>query len=60
MAGVDGDRNGSHGGHGLHQSALATAGDVHEAGVVGRVVGGVVVARLVILEEGGGERKRRE
>lgn len=56
MAGIDGDRDRSHGGHGLHQSALLAAGDVDESGVVGRVVFGVVVARLVILEE---KRRRR-
>lgn len=55
MTGVDGNGHGSHGGHGLHQSALLTAGDVDEPGVVGRVVVGVVVTRLVILEEEEGE-----
>lgn len=51
MSGVDSDWNGSHGGHGLHQSALHTAGYVDESGVVDRVVRGVVATRLVVLEE---------
>lgn len=51
MSSIDGDWNGSHGGHSLHQSALLAAGDVDESGVVGGVVAGVVVTRLVILEE---------
>jgi len=54
VAGVDGDGHGAHGGHGLHQSVLLAAGNVHEAGVVGRVVLGVVVARLVVLDDGEG------
>lgn len=57
MSGVDGDGDGPHGGHGLHQRALLPAGHVHEAGVVGRVELGVVVAGLVVLEEDEEERK---
>lgn len=51
MAGIDGNRDGPDGGNRLHQSPLAPAGDVDESGVVGGVVGGVIVARPVILEE---------
>lgn len=50
MAGVDGHRHGAHAGHGLHQRVLLAAGDVDEAGVVGGVVLGVVVALLLVLE----------
>lgn len=51
MAGIDGNGNGPHGGHGLHQRPLVPAGDVGEPCVISGVVVGVVVARLVILEE---------
>ena len=58
MPSVNGHGHGPHGGHGLHQSALLAAGNVHEAGVIGRVVLGVVVAWLVILEKE--EEEKRE
>ncbi len=51
VTGVDGDWDRSHGGHSLHQSALLATGDVHESGVIGGVVLGVIVTRLVILED---------
>lgn len=50
MAGVDGDGDGPHGGHGLHQRVLLPARDVHEARVVGGVEHGVVLARQVVLD----------
>lgn len=55
MTSVDGHRNGSYSGHGLHQSTLLAAGDINESSVVGRVIVGVVVTRLVILKEEEGE-----
>uniref|UniRef100_A0A0E9XXM5 Uncharacterized protein n=1 Tax=Anguilla anguilla TaxID=7936 RepID=A0A0E9XXM5_ANGAN len=51
VTGVDGDGDGAHRGHGLHQGALLPAGQVHEAGVVGGVVLGVVVARLIVSSQ---------
>ena len=42
---VDGDGDGAHGGYCLHQLLFITVGDVHEAGVVGAGVLGVVPAR---------------
>lgn len=52
MAGVNSDRHGSDGGHGLHQGVLIAAGDVDEAGVIGRVELGVVAAVTIVLEAG--------
>lgn len=52
VAGVDGDRHGADGGHGLHQGALAAGGDVDEAGVIGRVELGVIAAVSLVLEAG--------
>lgn len=52
VAGVDGDRHGADGGHGLHQGALVAAGDVDEAGVIGRVELGVIAAVTLVLEAG--------
>jgi len=53
VSGVDGDGDGPHGGHGLHQGVLLTGRHVHEAGVVGRVEGRVIVTRQGVLEEEG-------
>ena len=60
MTGVDGDGHGSHGGNGLHQGALLAARDVYEAGVVGGVELGVVVARPIILDKKKGEEEGSE
>lgn len=44
LRGVDGDRDGADGGHGLHQLLLITVRHVHEAHVVGTGVFRVVPA----------------
>lgn len=49
--GVDGDGHGSDGGHGHHQGALVTFGDVDEAGVIGGVEFGFVVADTILKKK---------
>lgn len=49
--GVDGDRHRSDGGHGHHQGALVTFGDVDEAGVIGGVELGFVVADTILKKK---------
>lgn len=51
MTSVDGDGHGSNGGHGLLQGALVASGDVDEAGVIGGVVLGVVMAFSILRKE---------